>query len=248
MKSTQLKVARAWAYGLKNEFIQNPTSKKMFLAPSWYRIYHLTTTKQTNSKGSWFGWVLDKKEFITDDNTFEMASDFNESIRKGLIKPKYEEESDQVSRGHTILNGFKGLQNLKRFFFGLDRAYGQFIKEDQREDGKETGKAFITKKPVVDQLWLDHLDGKYPSFGVIPITDDSTCRWGCIDVDTYPLDHKALVVKLNKKKLPFIVARSKSGGAHIFVFLKEYAPAKLVLEKMSEIASSIGHGDCEIFS
>jgi len=32
-----------------------------------------------------------------------------------------------------------------------------------------------------------------------------------------------------------------------FVFLKEYAPAKLVLEKMSEIASSIGHGDCEIF-
>ena len=97
MKSTQLKVARAWAYGLKNEFIQNPTSKKMFLAPSWYRIYHLTTTKQTNSKGSWFGWVLDKKEFITDDNTFEMASDFNESIRKGLIKPKYDEESDQMS-------------------------------------------------------------------------------------------------------------------------------------------------------
>ena len=139
------------------------------------------------------------------------------------------------------------VSKFKEIFFGLDRAYGQFIKEDQREDGKETGKAFITKKPVVDQLWLDHLDGKYPSFGVIPITDDSTCRWGCIDVDTYPLDHKALVVKLNTKKLPFIVARSKSGGAHIFVFLKEYAPAKLVLEKMSEIASSIGHGDCEIF-
>lgn len=95
MKSTQLKIARAWAYSLKNEFLQNPDNKQMFLAPSWYRIYNLTTTKQTNSKGSWFGWVLDKEDFLNDENTFTMASEFNESIRKGLVKPKYDEEAEQ---------------------------------------------------------------------------------------------------------------------------------------------------------
>ena len=95
MKSTQLKIARSWAYSLKNEFLQNPENKQMFLAPSWYRIYNLTTTKQTNSKGSWFGWVLDKEDFLNDENTFTMASEFNESIRKGLVKPKYDEEAEQ---------------------------------------------------------------------------------------------------------------------------------------------------------
>ena len=95
MKSTQLKIARAWAYSLKNEFLQNPENKQMFLAPSWYRIYNLTTTKQTNSKGSWFGWVLDKEDFLNNENTFTMASEFNESIRKGLVKPKYDDEAEQ---------------------------------------------------------------------------------------------------------------------------------------------------------
>ena len=51
--------------------------------------------------------------------------------------------------------------------------------------------------------------------------DDSKCFWGCIDVDMYPLNLKELAQKINSKKLPLIVFRSKSGGAHIFIFVKE---------------------------
>ena len=97
MKATQLKAARSWAYSLKNEFIQNPKTKKLFLAPSWYRIYTLTTTKQSNDKGSWYGWVVNKGDFLNSEDTFDMAANFNESVRKGIIKPKYDDEAESSS-------------------------------------------------------------------------------------------------------------------------------------------------------
>tara|TARA_R100000664_G_scaffold29764_1_gene41852 strand:- start:3754 stop:4542 length:789 start_codon:yes stop_codon:yes gene_type:complete len=102
MKATQLKAARSWAYSLKNEFIQNPTSKKLFLAPSWYRIYELTTTKQSNDKGSWYGWVVNKGEFLNKEDTFDMAANFNESVRKGIVKPKYDDEVETSNASGEI--------------------------------------------------------------------------------------------------------------------------------------------------
>ena len=102
MKATQLKAARSWAYSLKNEFIQNPQSKKLFLAPSWYRIYELTTTKQSNDKGSWYGWVVNKGEFLNKEDTFDMAANFNESVRKGIVKPKYDDEVETSNASGDI--------------------------------------------------------------------------------------------------------------------------------------------------
>ena len=96
-------------------------------------------------------------------------------------------------------------------------------------------------------MWQDHLDGKTPSLGIIPIMDDSKCFWGCIDVDMYPLNLKELVQKINSKKLPLIVFRSKSGGAHIFIFVKESVSAKLMREKLSRISALLGFANCEIF-
>ena len=140
------------------------------------------------------------------------------------------------------------VSKFKEIFFGLDRAYGQFTAiEDQREDGKELGETKFVKSPVTDSLWQSHLEGAWPSLGIVPINDDFKCKWGCIDVDTYPLDHLALVKKLKSKGLPFIVARSKSGGAHVFLFFKEYISAKVVVDKLKELASGLGYSDCEVF-
>jgi len=102
MKATQLKAARSWAYSLKNEFIQNPKTKQLFLAPSWYRVYHLTTTKQQNDKGSWYGWVVNKDEFLSDESTFDMAAGFNESVRKGKVTAKYDDEGDSSNSSEDI--------------------------------------------------------------------------------------------------------------------------------------------------
>ena len=84
------------------------------------------------------------------------------------------------------------VKKFKSIFYGLDRAYGQYKSDGQLVNGKASGQAFIKKAPVTDQLWIDHIEGKDPSLGIIPIRDDSKCIWGCIDIDTYPLDHKKI--------------------------------------------------------
>ena len=104
------------------------------------------------------------------------------------------------------------IEKFKNIFSGLHRAYGQYISGDLK-NGKQGGNAYIKKDTVTDTLWQNHLEGKEPSLGIIPIRDDSTCSWGCIDVDTYPLEHNKIVEKIRRLELPLIVCRSKSGGA-----------------------------------
>ena len=87
------------------------------------------------------------------------------------------------------------VKKFKSIFYGLDRAYGQYKSDGQSVNGKAGGQAYILKKPVTDRLWIDHIEGKDPSLGIKPIRDDSTCIWGCIDIDTYPLDHKKIIRK-----------------------------------------------------
>ena len=91
------------------------------------------------------------------------------------------------------------MDKFKSIFNGLERAYGQYKAGDVRENGKQGGKAFIKKEKVTDALWQDHLDGKDPSLGIIPIRDNANCSWCCIDVDTYPLDYKKLLANIKKR-------------------------------------------------
>ena len=59
---------------------------------------------------------------------------------------------------------------FKEIFQGMQGAYGQYIIGEQASNGvKQEGKAFIKRKPVTDSLWQDHLDGKDPALGIIPI-------------------------------------------------------------------------------
>ena len=57
------------------------------------------------------------------------------------------------------------------------------------------------------------------------LREKNDCKWGCIDVDEYNLDHKSLISNIRKLNLPLIVCRSKSGGAHVFLFAKEFISA-----------------------
>ena len=113
------------------------------------------------------------------------------------------------------------ITRFKAIFSGLDIAYGTYKIEGSRGDGKQAGKAVVVRKPPTDDLWEKHLTGVEPSLGIIPIRADNSCIWGCIDIDQYPLDHAGLVKKIKSLELPLVVCRSKSGGAHVFLFTKE---------------------------
>ena len=75
--------------------------------------------------------------------------------------------------------------------------------------------------------------------GAIPITSKNTCRFGCIDVDVYPLDHAGLVRDCARLDVPAVVCRSKSGGAHIYFFIEGWISASDMRDKLSEIAASL---------
>jgi hypothetical protein len=132
-------------------------------------------------------------------------------------------------------------------FDGLKQAYGTYKVEKTQSNGKNTGKASIIKEPRTSKLWKGHLSGKGTSVGIIPINEDNCCKWGCIDVDQYPLDHKVLIEKIRALKLPLVVCRSKSGGAHCFLFCKEWVEAKEMQKVLTHLSAALGYGGSEIF-
>ena len=140
-------------------------------------------------------------------------------------------------------------QKFIEIFSGLNIAYGKFIPEDKNDAGKLQGKNQIIRQPegLSEQLWTDHLNGT-TSLGIIPIDENNECRWGCIDIDRYNgFDHLKLIKKIRKHGLPLIVFRSKSGGAHVFMFFTVPVKASLVQSRLKEFASFLGCAGSEIF-
>ena len=110
------------------------------------------------------------------------------------------------------------LERFKQVFSGLETSYGQTkMTGEIRDDGKNEAESVTVHKPVTDMLWQKHLNGEFPALGIVPIRQDSRCKWGCLDVDVYDLDHK------------------------------EFVPASLVREKLKTMAAMLGHAGKELF-
>ena len=128
-------------------------------------------------------------------------------------------------------------------FEGLSSAYGQFRKDNNRLAVKVEGKSFIEKKPVTKELWQNHLNGTGPNLGVFPLTREGTCKWGAIDIDVNNFDYEDLLNRIRKQKLPLIMFRSKSGRAHVYMFMKDFTPAQEVQTVMKKFAGKLGLAD-----
>ena len=140
------------------------------------------------------------------------------------------------------------MEKFIKIFKGLERAHGVTYVEKKGNGEKIKGKSFVKRDPVTENLWRNHLQGTEPSLGIIPINDENKCRWGCIDIDSYAgFDHKKLIQKIKSLKLPLVVFRSKSGGAHVFLFSNDYVEAKTMRDKLTQIKAVLGYSGSEIF-
>ena len=135
------------------------------------------------------------------------------------------------------------LDKFINIFEGLDSAYGQFKKENNRLSIKVEGKPWVEKKPVSKELWQNHLKGIGPNLGVFPLKRDGTCKWGAIDIDDNNYDYEELLQKIRKLKLPLIMFRSKSGRAHVYMFMKNFYFAQDVQVVMHKFAGKLGLAD-----
>lgn len=73
------------------------------------------------------------------------------------------------------------VQRLFERFTGLERAHGHTRLLGVNGKKKVEPRSVTIHAPVTLALWQGHIDAVY-GVGIIPIRDDSTVRWGAIDV------------------------------------------------------------------
>src|SRR5262249_52609785 len=104
--------------------------------------------------------------------------------------------------------------------------------------------------PATLKDWNTHL---YPTsqyiLSVIPLLENGTCCFACIDYDKYELDYIKICHDIAASKFPLLPAVSKSCGLHLFVFFKEPVKAELVIPALHYWAARLrlGKRDYEVF-
>ena len=128
-------------------------------------------------------------------------------------------------------------------FEGLNSAHGGFKKDKSKLPGKSEGTHFVRREEVTRAMWENHLNGIGPSLGIMPVNEDSKCKWGCIDVDDFKLDYEEVLKKIRKLSLPLIMCRSKSGCAHILLFTTKFILAEEMQFVLKNFAAKLGLAD-----
>ena len=92
--STQLGVARKWLTMLRMARVENSKGESVE-APMFAYTYRISTTTQSNDKGSWNGYSVNQ-ESATEMPIAMMAKDFMSAARSGDVKVKEEHQRDDV--------------------------------------------------------------------------------------------------------------------------------------------------------
>src|SRR5690606_4115987 len=133
-------------------------------------------------------------------------------------------------------------ERFAALFRGNDRSHGFFYPSN---GGMET-----VKKKITMSDFERHLSGKV-GVGVVPIMDDDQCWFGAIDIDAHgdtpDIELDELEEGIRENDLPLVLCRSKSGGAHLYVFMTEPVAAKTMRKVLSNWAGILGHAGVEIF-
>lgn len=144
----------------------------------------------------------------------------------------------------TLATKFLELYKCNPNVHGETKLTGKF----RDRDGKCDSKSYLVKSGVTVSLWEEHIRGD-KRIGCTPLQEDSSVFWGAMDVDVYQKEDT--LEKLNEKvsdhKLPFVVCRSKSGGAHVYLFLSEPVSAKDMIDKLKAFSAFFGQGVSEIY-
>ena len=145
------------------------------------------------------------------------------------------------------------MSDVKRFmnlFRGYEQAHGQYRVQKKEADGKMSGRAVTVSEPPTEEHFSMHLKGGEFILGIIMLKQDNSCNFGVIDIDIRgDVKLKESLESLEKKirNTPLVMCRSKSGGAHLYLFCEPAIPAIDMVNKLNEFAAGLGYGGAEIF-
>jgi hypothetical protein len=91
MKSTQLKKSRKWNSMMQSVKLQGRNG--LFTPPMYSQMYRLSTQPESNDKGKWFGWEVERIGTVDEQGLYETAKLFSQSVSSGTVKVKHEEGS-----------------------------------------------------------------------------------------------------------------------------------------------------------
>jgi len=99
MKSTQLKKSRKWNSMMMSTKLMGKNGP--YTPPMYSHLYRLTTQAESNDKGKWYGWEVERIGPIEDMNVYHAAKAFAQSVNAGDVKVKHADE-DVSSSGATV--------------------------------------------------------------------------------------------------------------------------------------------------
>jgi hypothetical protein len=99
MKSTQLKKSRKWNSMMQS--VKMSGKNGMFTPPMYSQQYRLSSVAESNDKGKWYGWEIERIGAVDSAGIYNAAKSFAQSIGAGDVKVKHESEGKESS-GSTV--------------------------------------------------------------------------------------------------------------------------------------------------
>jgi hypothetical protein len=90
MKSTQLKKSRKWNSMMMSTKMIGKNGP--FTPPMYSHLYRLTTQAESNDKGKWYGWEIERIGPVEDKDLYVSAKSFAASINDGAVKVQHAHE------------------------------------------------------------------------------------------------------------------------------------------------------------
>ena len=101
MKSTQLKVSRRWKTNINMQKMKNPKTGEIIIPPVYATMWKLKTSEESNDKGDFYNWSVERVGIVEDRNLRLEAKNFRDSIMRGAVKAQSETSSGSQSRDES---------------------------------------------------------------------------------------------------------------------------------------------------
>ena len=99
MTSTQLKKSRRWNSLMLSQKVKGPSG--LFTPPTYAMIYKLTTVSESNDRGSWFGYQIEKVGTVEDSNLYNESKAFSTAASRGDVEAKPVAETEVAKEAPT---------------------------------------------------------------------------------------------------------------------------------------------------